>query len=465
MRTARGGLAMKGVAAAILAALAACAVLTAAAPIAAERARPSAPGAKARSAVLFIGDGLGIAEVTATRVARGGSAGSLHLDRMPHTALLRTFSADSPVTDSAAAATALACGRKTASGVLGQDDSAIYGKQDGSRLESIALWAKKRRLRVGLVTTTRVTHATPAAFYAATNDRDRERDIARQASSSPIDLLLGGGRAFFRPGPPVEGDPGWDAADNEDLEARARARGFEVVDSAAALRAVASLERPILGLFADSHLPYEAPPGAARTAPTIVEMTRFAIGALGAGGRPFFLMVEGGRIDHAAHANWARTIIDETAAFDDAVGAAIGMLDPRTTLVLATADHETGGLAVNGYPEESAGILGKTPGGSDDPPYSVISFASGPGITGQTREAPYGADDPRPSGLHLKSAAHTGTDVALYGWGAGADAVRGTLDNTAVYAILRAHLEGRRPPDHEALTRPGGAAGPARQRR
>jgi alkaline phosphatase len=424
--------------------------LALAATLAAAAASKTEP---ARSAVLFIGDGMGIAEVTATRVARGGSRGGLHLDRLPYTALLRTFSADSPVTDSAAAATALACGRKTVNGVLGQDAAAVFGRKDGTRLEPIALRAKARGMRIGLLTTTRVTHATPAAFYAAQNNRDRERDIARQALASGIDLLLGGGREFFLPQPRIEDDPGWEAADREDLEGLARTQGWTVVQSAAGLRAIASLQRPVLGLFADSHLPYEAPPGAARTAPTIVEMTRWAIGVLGSGGRPFFLMVEGGRIDHAGHANWERTLVDETAAFDAAIGAALQILDPRTTLVLVTADHETGGLAINGYPDEKAGILGTAPGEDGGPPYSVIGFASGPGIGGQTREAPYGPDDPRPSGLRLGSAAHTGTDVALYGWGAGAAAVRGTLDNTAVYAILRAHLEGRTP-DHDALTRP-----------
>ena len=115
-----------------------------------------------RSAVLFIGDGMGPTYVTATRVARGGSGGGLRLDRLPYTALSRTHSADSPVTDSAAAASAMACGQKTANGVLCEDATAVYNKQDGRKLESIAVWAKKSGLRVGLITTTTVTHATPA---------------------------------------------------------------------------------------------------------------------------------------------------------------------------------------------------------------------------------------------------------------------------------------------------------------
>src|SRR6185295_10639625 len=156
----------------------------------------AAPG-PTRSAVLFIGDGMGPSYVTVTRVARGGSGGRLRLDSLPYTALSRTHSADSPVTDSAAAASAMACGQKTANGVPCEDASAVYAKTDGRKLESIAVWAKQRGLRVGLVTTTTVTHATPAAFYAQEKDRDNEAGIARQAAGCGFDLLLGGGRKYF----------------------------------------------------------------------------------------------------------------------------------------------------------------------------------------------------------------------------------------------------------------------------
>jgi alkaline phosphatase len=420
----------------------------------------AAPGPK-RSAVLFIGDGMGPAYVTVTRVARGGSGGRLRMDALPYTALSRTHSSDSPVTDSAAAASAMACGQKTANGVLCEDASAVYGKTDGIKLESIAVWAKKRGLRVGLVTTTTITHATPAAFYAREKDRDNEPGIARQAAGCGFDLLLGGGRRFFP----------------DDVRAEAQAAGFTIVETAEAMRGMGGLDRRILGLFAEGYLPYQpeieaararpagggsGKPGsagaagggdapvdpAASTAPTLVEMTRFAIDALRKTGQPFFLMVEGGRIDHAGHANWARTLVDETAAFDEAVGYAVDTLDPKTTLVLVTADHETGGLALNGYPDEKDGIwstYGDPSSGKEDEPYPVVTFTSGPGTKKQTRRPPHGTDDPRPSGLPLGSAAHTGVDVPLYAWGAGADRVHGTIENTTIYTILREHLEGRPP--------------------
>src|SRR5437667_6483597 len=308
-----------------------------------DRARSGA----ARGAVLFIGDGMGPAYITVTRVARGGSRGTLRIDGLPYTALSRTYSADSPVTDSAAAATAMACGQKTVNGVLGEDASAIYARQDGARLESIAVWAKKRGMRVGLVTTTTVTHATPAAFYASEKDRENEAGIAKQAVASGIDLLLGGGRKFFP----------------DELRTQARTGGWTVVETAGDLRAIEGLDRHVLGLFAEGYLPYQpeielarkdaeggSPAGSgapgARDVPTLPEMTRWAIDRLKGSGQPFFLMVEGGRIDHAGHANWSRTLADETAAFDESGGIAADGLDPKTALVLVTADHETGGLAL-----------------------------------------------------------------------------------------------------------------------
>ena len=428
-------------------------------------APPQPAAAGVRAAVLFIGDGMGPAYVTVARVARHGSAGRLRLDELPYTAITRTYSADSPVTDSAAAASAMACGAKTNNGVLCQDASGAYGRRDGRPLESIAVRAHAAGFRVGIVTTARVTHATPAAFYVTVNDREQERTIARRAIEAPLDLLLGGGRRFFRP-QPGQGTPRAGAArDAGDLETLARQRGWRLLFTAADLRVVdpaADPGTPILGLFDASHLPYEAaPPDSARTgsapataarvaaaprsAPTLEQMTRFALDRLQAAGAPFLLVVEGGRIDHAGHENWARTLVDEMAAFDAAIGAAIDRLDPRISLVLVTADHETGGLALNGYPDEAAGIWGRyhMEGEGDWP---VLTFSTGPGLTGAAAQAPWGEDDRRAAGVGAPSAAHTGVDVPLYAWGKGAEQVHGTLENTAVYWFLRAFVDGTGPP-------------------
>jgi alkaline phosphatase len=387
---------------------------------------------------------MGQAYVTAARLARG-RRGRLHLDEMPRTAIVRTWSADSLVTDSAAAASAMACGRKTDNEILCEDATAEAGKRHGVRLESIALWAKRRGLRAGVMTTARVTHATSAAFYATHHDRDAERDIARQAIDSPLDFILGGGVREFGDLLPADD---------------ARGRGWRLVTTAADLRGLRALDRPVLGLFAESHLPYEAErapvagrgagtPAAAPekgAAPGLVEMVRWALDVLTADGRPFFLAVEAGRPDHAGHDSQARTLVGEMDALDEAVGLATSRLDPATTLVLVTGDHETGGLSINGYPSWDEGIWGTSRHLGVRTP--VLTFCTGPG-TGAERApggpGPAGADDLRPSGFVLRDGLHTGIDVPLYAWGAGSEPVRGTLENTAIYHLLRAHLEGREP--------------------
>lgn len=414
----------------------------------------------AASAVLFIADGIGPGYVTAARLTLAGTRGRLRLDEIPYTAIMRTYATDSPVTDSAAAASAMACGHKTANGVICQDSSAISGERDGRRLESIALWAKRRGMRVGIVTTTTVTHATPAAFFGVHNDRDAERDLARQAIDSPLDFIIGGGRREFEPG---RVDSENREADDEDLMATARSSGWRVVEDASSLMEITDLEKPVLGLFASEHLPYEwdsgpdaGPDGNSdepRSAPTLARMTTWAIERLLGSGEPFLLIVEAGRIDHAGHANRARAAMIEMKALDDSVGVALDRLDPETTLVLVTGDHETGGLAINGYPDEKDGIWGTYFSEWQDRTYSVLTFATGPGMGEGSPESFDPAVDPRPSGVRLESAAHTGTDLPLYGWGAGAELVRGTVDNTAVYRLLRGHIEGVRP-DRDDLINP-----------
>lgn len=414
------------------------------APVGADAARPrdatrGAAGRGAavqRSAVLFIADGLGPAYVTATRIARGGEDGMLHMDAMPYTAILRTNAADDPVTDSAAAATAMACGRKTAAGVLGQDATAIYGKRSGRTLESIATWAARRGVAVGIISTARITHATPAAFYASQNDRDLEEAIALQALDADLDFLIGGGRARFQRALGVGA---------EDLEKSLATRGWRLVTDSAGLRAAGAAPGRVLGLFADSHMPYEperlrmaAGKDGSGAVPSLAEMTTWGIDRLKKEGTGFLLVVEGGRPDHAGHENWARTLVDEVAAFDEAIGATLARVDAASTLVLATGDHETGGLAING------GKSGAT----------VLTFATGPGTKQQADRAPWGAEDPAPSLIHEEHAGHSAVDVPLYAWGAGSAEVHGTLENTAVYFLLRAHFEGK-PAARESLIHPG----------
>jgi alkaline phosphatase len=370
------------------------------------------------NAVLLIGDGMGSTYVTAARHTLPADA-TLMIDRLPYTAILQTHSASHLVTDSAAAATAMACGQLTSNGVLGEDATAVLRGSPGARLETVAEWAAARGILVGIVTNTTVTHATPAAWYAHANNRAAEADIAPQLRASRLTFVLGGGARYF----PSSAD--WSP--------------WQVVRDAASLPAgPAAADRHLLGVFADNHLPFEDAADRGQ-APRLADLAAWALHAMTSSGRPFLLVIEGGRIDFAAHNNLARTAIRETLAFDAVVEQVVGGVDPAATLVLVAADHETGGFSLNGYPTRAQGIFGTTAFGP------VLTFASGPGLTTAGDERPVVRDDRRRSLIPIGSAMHTGDDVTLYAWGQGAESVHGTVDHTAIYRLLRHQLE-RNPP-------------------
>jgi alkaline phosphatase len=279
-------------------------------------ASPEGPERRPRNVILFIGDGMGFSQVTLGRLAKGGPDAVLALDGLPVTGFVRTHSADGWVTDSAASATTLASGQKTKNFVVGMDPGL-------KPLKSLTEMARDKGYATGLVTTARITHATPAPFAAHVSSRYEEKEIAAQLAESGVDVLLGGGEMHF----PAE------------LVAKFTTKGYQVVRTKDEMWNCAATR--ILGLFAEEHLPYvsDRPAGC----PTLAEMTRKAIGAMG--GRPYFLMIEGARIDMACHANDAVGSARETIDFDDAVKAALEAAGPET-LVIVTADHATGGLAV-----------------------------------------------------------------------------------------------------------------------
>jgi alkaline phosphatase len=368
------------------------------------------------SAVLLIGDGMGPNYVTAARLNH--PVGALALDRLPHTALIKTASASHLVTDSAAAATAIACGQLTTNGVLCQGPTGA-DQSPGQRLESLAEWARARGILVGIVTNTTVTDATPAAWYAHTPTWHEEAANAIQLRASSLNFVLGGGARYV----PAEVD--WSP--------------WQVIRDPAALPdGPATPEMRVLGVFADGHLPYENPVNPSQL--KLRTLVDWALRAMTSSGRPFLLVIEGGLIDHAGHENLARTAVNETQAFDAVVEHVVRTVDPASTLVLATADHEVGGLTLNGYPEQGDSIFMSYPYGP------VLTFSIGPGLSTSTANSPF-EDDPRPSHIPLDSGEHTGGDVILYGWGMGAGAVAGTLDHTAVYRLLREHL--RHNPDSQ----------------
>lgn len=284
-----------------------------------------------RSVILLVGDGMSFNHVSIARDRAVGIGGRLHMERMPITGISRTHSADRPITDSAAAATALTSGVKTNNGRLGQ-------APDGSAWITILEKAQGKGYRTGLVATSSITHATPAGFAAHVQNRNMQVEIAAQMLDNRVGILFGGGRKFLLP------KPAGDREDGRNLIEEARAAGYQVVLNREQLTALKS--GPALGLFAEDGMTTFAPE------PMLDEMTRKAIELLSVESKEwfapkpkFFMMVEGSQIDWAAHDSDTDNCIRQTLLFDMAVREAIEFArHDKKTLVIVTADHETGGL-------------------------------------------------------------------------------------------------------------------------
>lgn len=277
--------------------------------------------------IYFIADGFGPASLTLARIS---SDGELALDRIL-TGSVGTGATNSHVTDSAAAGTALACGIKTANGRIGMtaDEQPV-----GCLLEA----AQGRGMNVGVVTTTRLTHATPASFFARVPLRSMEDVIGEQMLDSNVDLLLGGGRSYLLGG--SEGR----RPDDRNLIREFVDAGYGLVEDRESLSNVSSL--PLLGVFASGEMSYEIDRHTTDQ-PSLAEMTDKAIEQLSTSDSGFFLMIEAGRIDHAAHGNDAAAHLYDILAYDEAVRVALEFAErDGRTLIVTTADHETGGMTI-----------------------------------------------------------------------------------------------------------------------
>ncbi len=299
-----------------------------------DRPYPAEP-AKVRNVILLIGDGMGLGQVTLARMKAMGTEGKLNMQLLPVHGLIRTHSADRLVTDSAAAGTALACGIKTNNGMIGM-------APDGTPYYTILEAAQAEGMATGLVATSTISHATPAAFGAHVNSRSMEPQIAEQLIGNRINVLFGGGRKYFLP----QSDSNSGRKDDRDLIAEAEDAGYTVIGTPNQLRWVRGPR--ILGLFQLDAMTTFAPE------PMLDEMTRKAISLLDETatdsrkyGNGFFLMVEGSQIDWACHDNDAANCVRQTLLFDEAVREAVNFaLADGRTLVVVTADHETGGLTI-----------------------------------------------------------------------------------------------------------------------
>lgn len=475
---------------------------------------PHAKTAKrARNVILFVGDGMGVSTVTAARVFAHGVDGELVMDTLPYTALSRTYTADAITPDSAGTMSAMITGVNANMGVISMDAKTERGDfnedGDGEKPWTLLELAKRAGMKVGVVSTARVTHATPAACYAHINERNEEDAIALQALprdntynerlGTGLDLIAGGGRRHFVPrgAKDEEGDEGR-RRDGRDLRAEFQKAGYQYVWNEEQLGKVKAGDLPLLALFESSHMEYETDRGSdSGGEPSLTAMTERAIELLSAAaekaGTGFFLMVESGRIDHAHHDTNAYRALVDTVEFDRSVGAALKRVDLSETLIVVTADHSHV-FNIAGYPLAHAEMLPYKPKSApkafydrpyhgildvvyrldhhtgevdrqldlDGVPFTVAGYLNGPGHRkGMKRVDPCedthegwggrpvtGPNDPnylQETAVPLAWETHAGEDVVIYAAGAGADLVRGTVKNTFVFEVMLEALGLERP--------------------
>lgn len=442
---------------------------------------------RARNVILFIGDGMGISTQTAARIYQGQQAGAdgestvTTIDSLPHAALVRTYAHDAQVPDSAPTATALLSGIKTRNDVIGVNQTARVGDCAGSRgteASTLLDLARASGRATGVVSTARITHATPAATYAHTPNRDWENDseipeaaraegcidIARQlVEGDPIDVVLGGGRAQFLPtgmADPEDADRAGLRTDGRDLTQDWLTRNpvGRYVWNRAGFDAIDPMQTgPVLGLFERDHMEFEVQRAAdSGGEPSLSEMTARAIALLETRPGGYVLVIESGRIDHAHHIGLAGIALDETVELDRAVRTALETVDLSETLVVVTADHSHN-LSIAGYPRRNNPILGtvvdvdgRLTRAGDGKPYTTLSYANGPGAEEGERIDPSTVDTHRldyeqPALVPLRSASHGGEDVAVKAIGPWSHLFGGTIEQNLIYHIIVQALEPAQP--------------------
>ena len=444
-------------------------------------ALPAHAAGEAKNIIFFLGDGMGPTTITAARIYKYGEDGSLTMDTLERTARIKTFSADAQTTDSAPSMAAYMTGVKMNNEVIsmsaetvatnpGRDANGNLGVNNcaatnGTAAPTILELAKAKGKAVGTITTTELTHATPATAWSHICNRNAQYHIAAQlvpggtgfntALGDGVDVLMGGGRNHFTP---YGAGNTTGRADGRNLLTELAAKGYTVAANKTEMNAATG--KKFIGLYSTrSHLEYEldrtaTPPlGEGASQPSLAEMTVKAMDLLAQNTNGYFLMVEGGRIDHALHGTNAKRALSDTIAFDDAIKAALAkakLTDPTlaNTLIVVTADHDHT-LAFNGYGKRGNPILDINRGYRDGLPakdadgktYTTLVFGNGPNrpnLRDNLDSTTVLADNYlQETGVRLSSETHGGGDVKLFATGAGAKPFKGTLDNTKVFGLLK----------------------------
>lgn len=451
---------------------------------------------RAKNVILFIADGMGFATVTATRILEGqlrnldGESNVLSFEAFPYLAVAKTYSHDGQVPDSASTAVAMMAGIKTKNDIINLDQSADLNDCEHQKAKGVTTlfeMAESIGMATGVVSTARVTHATPAAAYGQIANRGWESDadmpkeallagcvdLARQLvemeQGDGLEVAMGGGRGNFLP--EAAGDPEDDGRtgrrrDGKDLTQVWTERYGNTSAYVWTKEQFDQLDPQnidhVLGLFDHSHMEYEADrPKDAAGEPSLAEMTAKAIDILSKDPEGYILMVEAGRVDHSHHAGSAYRALSDGIAFDIAIKTALKKIHLDETLVVATGDHSHT-LTISGNPKRGnpiVGIVRDVDGevvlAEDGKPYTTLSYANGPGawapaeghLLTNVLRALAGRPDPssvdttdvdyvQQATVPLRSAKHAGEDVGIYAIGPWAHLFQGTVEQQYIFHVI-----------------------------
>ncbi|MFS4439295.1 alkaline phosphatase [Paracoccaceae bacterium GXU_MW_L88] len=447
----------------------------------------------AKNVILFVADGNGVGTNYATRLWVGQQEGGLGDDyvlpqeEFPNMALVKTYTTNGQTPDSAPTASALNTGVKSKNGMINvSEDVALSdcANYDGNTLTTFAEIATDQGKSVGIVSTARITHATPAAVYSKTLNRDWENDtempegecqqtedIAAQLitamEAGTVDFVMGGGRRNFLPNG-VTDDEGGEGLrlDDRNLVEEAQELGWQYVwnDETAA---AADPGQPVFGLFEASHMQYEHD---REGEPSVAEMTEMAINSLQNNEDGYFLQVESGRVDHANHdGNLYRTVTDG-AAFAEAIAKAVEMTNPEETLIIVTADHSHA-INFNGYCGRGSNIVGLCMQVDDEgtehngepnmaldgKPYTVAGYLNGAGSVMVQEEGANDYSGSRPelteeeatdpdylqqSLIPMTSETHSGEDITAMATGPWSHLVDGVIEQNFLFHVMNYAISG-----------------------
>lgn len=445
---------------------------------------------RAKNVILFIGDGMGISTLTAARILEGqlrdesGEENRLSFEEFPFSALSKTYQVDQQTPDSAPTMSAMITGVKTDEGVISVDQNVRLGDFKtvaGNETKTLIEYAEAAGRSTGVVSTARLTHATPAACYSHSPSRNWESDlevfterreawdakfpdIARQLIEfkygNGLEVALGGGRTNFIP--KAAPDPEYPTQTGKRLDGRDltkewvtkhknsafvwNRRQFEAID--------AKRTDHLFGLFEPSHMKYEHDrPKDAAGEPSLSEMTSKAIDILSKNKNGYVLMVEGGRIDHAHHDGNAFRALTETISLSNAVRTAVGKVNLDETLIIVTADHSHT-LFIQGYPARGNNILGlireigdsgryeETPKlDTAKKPMTTLGYANGVGARGAerpnlTHDQVTAPDYKQEANIPLSGETHSGEDVAIFAIGVNAHLIRGSMEQNWIFYVM-----------------------------